>query len=210
MARLDRRQRERDEMRARIFAAAREMFAAEGPDGVSLRKLAERIEYTAPALYSYFKDKETLLRELCDEDFRALRDAFGRIEQVADPIERLRAIGHAYLEFGLEHPQHYLFMFMTPSPPLAPEDSAIRQGDPDEDAYAFLHATVAQALAAGRFRPEYGDADLVAQLLWSSMHGLVALHLTHSKDPWVHWRPIEQSARAMLDVMLRGLMAPRE
>jgi AcrR family transcriptional regulator len=171
-----------------------------------MRKLADRIEYTAPALYSYFKDKETLLRELCDADFLAFRHALGRLDQVDDPIDRLWHLGRAYLAFARENPQHYLFLFMTPHP-LKPEESTIRHGDPDQDAYAYLRSTVEQAIAAGRFRPEYHDADLVAQLLWASMHGLAALHLTHGNDPWVNWRPAAVSDEAMIQVMMRGLLA---
>jgi hypothetical protein len=97
-------------------------------------------------------------------------------------------------------------MFMTPHPPQAPEQSAIERGNPEQDAYAFLLATVGDGLAAGRFRAEYRDADQLAQALWSHVHGLVSLHLTMHNDTWIDWRPIQKTARLALDAMLRGVL----
>ena len=205
MAIHDRRRREREAMRAKILDAARELFAVRGYEAVTMRQIAGRIEYSATTLYTHFADKEALLRALCDEDFLALRQVFERIARIADPIDRLRRIGMAYVEFGLEHPNHYRLMFMTPHPPQAPEQSAIERGNPEQDAYAFLLATVTDGLAAGRFRAEYRDPELLAQVLWSDVHGLVALHLAKRNDPWFNWRPIRKTARLALDAMLRGL-----
>ena len=74
--------------------------------------------------------------------------------------------------------------------PVQVGKTEIEKGNPDQDAYAFLLATVAEALAAGRFRPEYEDAEALAQLLWANVHGLVSLHMTFEHDPWCAWRPI--------------------
>ena len=113
-----------------------------------MRGIADRIEYSPTALYCHFKDKEALLRELCDEDFAALARQFQKIAGETDPIERLRQIGKAYVSFGLEHPFHYRLMFMTPHPPIASSDEGqARRGNPEDAAYAFLHATVSAGLA---------------------------------------------------------------
>jgi AcrR family transcriptional regulator len=200
-----RREREREAVRAKILDAARELFAAHGYEAVTMRKIAERIDYTATALYTHFADKESLLRAVCDEDFRALRSAFERIARLPDPVERLRRIGQAYVGFALEHPNHYRLLFMTAHPPHEP--TSIEKGDPDQDAYAFLRATVAEALAAGRLGGRHDDAELVAQVLWSGVHGVVALHMTHADDPWIEWRPLKARAQVMVDVLIHGLTA---
>src|SRR5438876_541437 len=79
----------REEIRTLILDAAREMFAAEGYDAVTMRRIAERIEYSPTAIYFHFKDKDALMHELCDTDFAKLAQEFGPIARIADPIERL-------------------------------------------------------------------------------------------------------------------------
>lgn len=206
MGTKERRQRERQEVREKILEAARELFVSEGYEAVTMRKIADRIEYSPTAIYFHFKDKETVLRELCEEDFLALAAELGTIARIADPIARLRATGLAYARFGVEHPNHYRLMFMTPHPVPAPEDLAIEKGNPDEDSYAFLRAIIEEGLAQGRFRPDVTDPDLVAQTLWAGLHGVVSLQITKADDPWCEWKPMERRAEAMLDVLLRGLL----
>jgi len=113
----ERRAREREETRTTILDAARELFAAEGYEAVTMRRIAERIEYSPTAIYFHFKDKEALMGKLCAVDFHTLAMQFTKIAKVADPVERLRRIGHAYAEFAAEYPNHYRLMFMTPHPP---------------------------------------------------------------------------------------------
>jgi AcrR family transcriptional regulator len=202
---LGRRQKEREAVRTKILDAARELFATQGFEAVSMRKIAERIDYTATAIYTHFKDKEALLNELCDTDFRSLRMAFARIGKIADPIERLRALGEAYVGFAASHPNHYRLMFLTVHPERDPSESQIAHGDPDEDAYAFLKSIVAEAIATGLFREEFRDADQVAQIIWANVHGLVALHLTKGKKEWFEFRPLKDSARLGFEITMRGL-----
>src|SRR5687767_9483166 len=95
----ERKQRERDDTRGRILDAARELFISEGYDGVSMRRIADRIEYSATAIYFHFRDKDTLIRELVDNDFLVLAEQFAGAAVIADPVERLRATGRAYAEF---------------------------------------------------------------------------------------------------------------
>lgn len=206
MGTIERRERERQELRTRILDAARELFAEEGYDAVTMRRIAERIEYSPTAIYFHFRDKLTLLRELCDEDFGALAHEFQKIARIGDPIDRLRRIGQAYVGFGLTHRNHYRLMFMTPHPEaMKPEDSRIKRGNPEEDAYAFLKATVVDAIAAGRLRPEFSDPDLVSQMVWAGTHGVVSLHIAKCKDDWVDWRDPIATAHAQIEVLIRGL-----
>jgi AcrR family transcriptional regulator len=202
----ERREREKAEIKDKILEAARELFVSEGYEAVSMRKIAEKIEYSPTAIYFHFKDKESVMRELCDADFLALAHQFAEIAKIADPIERLRATGLAYADFALTHPNHYRLMFMTPHPPHDPEKSAVRKGNPEEDAYAFLKAIVEEAIAAGRFLPELTDADLLAQIHWAGMHGVVSLQIAKCNDDWIDWRDPADRTRLMLDVLIRGLV----
>ena len=207
MKSVTRRKQQQDELRAKILDAARELFVAHGVEAVSMRKVAEKIGYTATTLYNHFEDKDALLRALCDADFGTLHESFARIGRIADPIDRLRKLGQAYIEFALRFPSHYRLMFMTPrSARDVDACDEIERGDPDQDAYAFVRATVVEALAAGLFRDDYQDPDLLSQVFWSGVHGVAALHLIMGDDNWVQWRPVEEVARTAIELMIRGLV----
>lgn len=202
----ERREREKAEIREKILEAARELFVSEGYDAVSMRKIADRIEYSPTAIYLHFKDKEAVMRELCETDFYALAQEFQEIARIEDPVERLTALGVAYARFALSHPNHYRLMFMTPHPHQHDEDHLIERGNPEEDAYAFLKWTIGDALAAGRLRPGLDDIELLAQTFWAGMHGVVSLQIAKCNDDWVDWRPEEERIRLMNEAMVRGLV----
>jgi len=205
----ERREREKSETREKILDAARELFVTEGYEGVSMRKVAEKIEYSPTAIYVHFADKNELFHELCREDFARLQEAVAVADLPQDPIERLRRIGRNYIQFGVNFPNHYIFMFMTPHPPHEPDDEDREvMGNPEVDAYALLKWAVQEAIDAGRFREEVKDAELVSQTLWAGVHGVVSLNIAKCKDPWVDWRPFAERAEMMLDVALRGLIRP--
>lgn len=206
MGTKERRDRERQEMRTRILDAARELFAGQGYDAISMRRIAEKIEYSPTAIYVHFKDKEALFQELCEADFRALAVEFGRIAEIRDPVDRLSAIGHAYLRFGLGHPSHYRLMFMTPRLPSKGTEGALERGNPEEDAYAFLRGTVAEAISDERLRAGLDDPDLVAQAVWAGVHGVVSLYIAKSHDEWVPWREVERLGEFVIDMQVRGLV----
>jgi AcrR family transcriptional regulator len=203
----ERRERERHELKTRILDAARELFAELGYEAVTMRKIAERIEYSPTAIYFHFKDKEALMRELCELDFASLAQVFQKIAREKDPIERLRKIGLAYVDFGLDYPNHYRLMFMTPHPPIPlSETDEAKRGNPEEDAYAFLKATVEEGLAADCFRPDLTDADLISQAVWAATHGAISLPIAKCNDTWLDWRPTKKTASVVIDAMIRGLV----
>jgi AcrR family transcriptional regulator len=208
----ERREREKSETRDRMLDAARELFVTEGYEGVSMRRVAEKIEYSPTAIYVHFADKEELFRELCQQDYARLAAVFQSSLMSSDPIERLRQIGAIYVDFGTRYPNHYKFMFMTVHPPCEPDDEDREiMCNPEKDAYAFLRWAVQQAIDAGCFREEIRDAELVSQTLWASVHGVISLDIAKGSDPWVDWRSLQERAELMLDVTLRGLVrATRE
>lgn len=202
----ERREREKSETRDKILDAARELFATEGYERVSMRKVADRIEYSPTAIYVHFADKEELFRELCHQDFARLAEVFQSSVASSDPIDRLKQIGAIYIDFGTRYPNHYKFMFMMPHPAHEP-DAVDRElmGNPEKDAYAFLKFAVQQAIDAGRFRKELRDADVISQTLWAAVHGVISLEIAKGCDAWVEWRPMRERAELMLDITLRGL-----
>ena len=201
----ERRQRERTEVRETILDAALEFFANEGVEGVTMRALADAIEYSPPVIYSHFRDKDALIRELCNRQLRALAKEFAKLANVADPVERLRGIGRVYVDFALEHPSHFRFMFLTPHAVQSDEERDAIKGDPEQDAYAFLRQTVEAAVAAHAIRPEFTDAEEITQMCWAAAHGVVALQNVKHADNWIEWRDARTTAYKLLDAMLEGI-----
>ena len=178
---------------------------------MTMRRIADRIEYSPTAIYFHFKDKEALMGELCAVDFYTLAMQFTKIARVEDAVVRLRRIGRAYADFAAEFPNHYRLMFMTPHPPGdMPEEVLQRRDNPEEDAYAFLRSTVEQAIAEKRLRPEYSDIELVSQTMWAGVHGVVSLSIAKECDPWVEWRPIKKRVTTMIDILVDGLAKPKK
>ena len=117
----ERQERDREAVRRSILDAARELFVAEGYQNVSIRKIAERIEYSPAAIYSYFPSKDDIFYALAEEGFRLL----GRLDEAphADrldrlpPLERVRAIFWRFYEFSRQHPQYFALMFVDRTVP---------------------------------------------------------------------------------------------
>ncbi len=208
MGTVERRNRERDDLRRKIMDAARDLFARHGYEAVTMRGIAQAIEYSPTAIYAHFKDKETLFRELCRQDYDALHASWAPLADVADPVEQIRLVGHAYVRFALEYPNHYRLMFMTPRAPGPVEEDLVKRGNPDLDSYALFRRMVEKALAAGRLRPGVTDPDLVTQVFWAGVHGIVSLQIIKKDDPWLEWRPVEDRAKLMIDTLVAGLTSP--
>jgi AcrR family transcriptional regulator len=201
-----RREKAKADLRRRILDAARALFVKREYEAVTMRDISRRIGYTTTALYYQFPDKASLLRELCEQDFHALAEEFKRLGRIADPIERIRKAGRAYVSFGVNHPEHYRLMFMSQHPQPPPDATQNGGGDSVQAAFGFLLGAVQEAMATRRFRPELKDAHLVAQALWASVHGVVALHLSNPGGDRVKWRSAEKTAQLATGLFVDGLL----
>jgi AcrR family transcriptional regulator len=205
MTASERRTRRKNQLRKKILETARDLFAAHGYDGVTLRGIAGAIEYAPGTIYSHFKHKDALIQALCLADLEAFETNFPRGTLPASPLEAIREIGTAYIRFALTHPNHYRLMFMTPRPVDPPAGVLETQGDPARSGYALLRQTVGRAIDAGLFRDEFRDPDLIVQTLWAGVHGMASLEITKGGDPWHSWAPADARAEAMIDAMFHGL-----
>ena len=117
----ERQERDREAVRRAILDAARELFVAEGFQNVSIRKIAERIEYSPAAIYGYFPSKDDIFFALAEEGFRLLGDPASVRDDPAlkdaPPIERVRASFWRLYEFSREQPQYFALMFVERSVP---------------------------------------------------------------------------------------------
>ncbi|HEX2076505.1 MAG TPA: TetR/AcrR family transcriptional regulator [Longimicrobium sp.] len=158
-----------DDIKSRIVAAARALYLERGPEGVTMRAVADRVGVTATALYRHFRDKDALLREVAGEGSRLLGTHLFRALEAPSPLERLRMTALAYLEFAAAQPQAYRALFdpgdTAESSPVQRQRDAVRR---------FLRDGVREAMEAGDLAP--ADADETVLALWSLLHGLASLH----------------------------------
>jgi AcrR family transcriptional regulator len=197
--------------RDEILAAAKELFLEEGYVATTIRKIADRVGVSAPALYLYFSDKEAILLALCDQTFGFLIEKMGELEkQTLSPVERLRHCGEAYIRFGLEHPREYWLTFLSGNTPQSIKRRGHRpeQIDPAQPgatgAIAFAHlVTLLKDIEASGVKLNY-PAETAAELCWMGLHGLVAAIINNPEFPWTDR---ESLIKGMLDVVTHGVLA---
>jgi AcrR family transcriptional regulator len=194
---LQKRARSRDSVRAVLIQAARDVLSEEGYEGLTIRRVAERAEYSLGSVYGYFADKDDLLYTLVRDDFIRLTEQLRAIRDRAEGAAAVREMLLSYVRMGLEQPQSYEIMFML-KPQLASRNAS--DEDMDEHAYSIFRGCIVAAIRRGEFRREH--PDVLAQMLWASVHGLVSLRLTLPDFPW---QDIERLAVALVEAELRGL-----
>ena len=181
----ERKLRQKKYLRQEILDAASELFVKNGYENLSMRGIAEKIEYSPTTIYLYFKDKAELLEQVCHETFARLSAHLTRIlEQPGDPVERLKRGLVAYVNFGLENPHHYRATFMMPIPESFDQEKYKKPDNPGMQAFDFLRRCVYDCIAAGKLRTS--DPEMISQALWSSVHVITSLLITHDRGfPWV-------------------------
>lgn len=174
-----RREREREALRQRILEAARELFRQQDYSSVTLRKIAEKIEYSPTTIYLYFKDKHALVMELIAEGFELLRQRM-LSGQSADPVETLKCSSLEYLRFSQAEPHYYRLMFQLEDQEL---NERCRQNDQrlSESCFVFLIENIDRLRQAGKLRADLPNLT-VAHLLWSGLHGAACLALANLLD----------------------------
>lgn len=172
MGTKERRARQKANIREEILDAARTLFVKEGYENVSMRKIAEKIEYAPGTIYLYFKDKAEILERLCDETFSKLLQKMHAINaDPSDPLEGLRRGLRIYIQFGLDNPNHYIVTFIQAKE--LPHDREPKSG---EQCFDGLRAAVRRCIEAGQLNCD--DLEEVAQALWAGAHGMVTLLIT--------------------------------
>ncbi|MBL0901313.1 MAG: TetR/AcrR family transcriptional regulator, partial [Reyranella sp.] len=182
-----------------------------GYDATTIRRIADRVGVSAPALYLYFPDKEQMMLALCDQTFGHLLRAVEEIEKtVTDPRQRIRRFGEAYLKFGLEHPDEYRLIFMGNNVPESvrkvghrmPIDDPTRPGVGGALVFQRLVAAFVEAEASG-LALNYAP-DTCAELCWMGIHGVVSVLITKPDFPWTNRDTL---MNGMLDIPLKGVVA---
>lgn len=190
MTALTRKERERARRHDLIVATARELAEAEGWDAVTTRKLAERIEYSQPVLYSHFKGKDAIMDAVALVGAAEMAVAMGAAREAATtPQAAVKVIAEVYLDFARGKPATFDALFTRPS--RLPFGSEAPQ--PLKDAFAQFYAV---------FAPLAGDRDptVFTEVGWSAIHGVAVLDQSGRLPP--------KDARLRLDILIAQLVAP--
>ncbi|MEM9668226.1 MAG: TetR/AcrR family transcriptional regulator [Pseudomonadota bacterium] len=172
-------ERRRQKVRQTILDAAERVFAEEGEAGLSIRRLADEIDYSPGAIYKYFDSKQELVDELKEAFFAQILD---RGEQAPNDralfLEYARGCLEHYIRKALERPHHYAAAFSGRMEFEAqPEDCAVSDVSNKKRAFEMLHSMVEGGVSIGLFKQDL-DTYLASKSLWASSHGL-ALIMSH-------------------------------
>jgi len=173
-----RREQEKESLRRTILDAAAALFLEHGYEGLSMRQIAERIGYSATTIYRYYEDKDDLLFAIVQEGFQRFGRQLSKAARAcSDPRERLPALGHAYIAFGLKNPVYYRLMFMQRFDLMF--ESRAEESAPMIESFEVLRESVEQAMEAGILRQ--GDPLTTSNVIWATVHGITSLAIADSK-----------------------------
>ena len=176
--------------RAAILAATEAVLLAEGIEGVSIRKVAERCGFTAPTIYHHFGDKTGLIDTVLEERFREVLAIMQAIERGPDAAVYMRETGQAFIAFALENPDHYRLLSVPRG-----ADQAVPSAEQARD---LVKGALEDLAREGTLAT--ADIEEAFQLVWAVMHGVISLHLMAPRSE------ISKNLAALsFDVMEAGL-----
>lgn len=211
MGKKERREREKEELKQKILNAAQELFAEDGYKNVTMRKIADKIEYSLPTLYEHFKNKAEILLYIYQQSGQILLEKLQEIyEQKICPLAKIEAMGRAYISIGLENKDFYELTFLTNSIRAEqsylcsnPESQSCETFDsPSFEAFNLLVRVIKESQDEGYFAGR--EVMLISQTMWSGLHGLVSLIITYPEFPWVDQDKLIEN---MLKTLLQGSLS---
>jgi AcrR family transcriptional regulator len=181
MGTKERQQRDRDRIQQAILTAARDLFVTDGYRNVSMRKIADRIEYSAAAIYSYFPSKDDIFFALAEEGFRLLAQRLHEsVDNVSDPLERLRRGLWAFYEFSKTNPEYFELMFIDRSVPSLTQD--FQRFEFFQETTSRAEADVRACIDRGQFSAGLNPAAAL-HVLWVGMLGGASIGLAQRLAP---------------------------
>ncbi len=188
-----------DLLREEILAVTRHLLAETGDeDEVSIRAVCKAVGVTPPSIYLHFTDKDALIYAVCSDAFAAFDEVLEACDQrTDDPLEALQLRGHAYVQFGIEHPEEYRILFMNKRARSKEHTPELATG---MIAFTHLVDSVRRAAAAGAIGPV--DPVLAATGIWTAMHGMTSLLISMPAFPWPD---VDALVEHVCSTQLRGL-----
>ena len=198
----ERKAREKQELRQQVLDAARELFVREGYENVSMRKIADKIEYSPATIYTYFQDKDEILDCLCEETFLKLHlEKLAAAHHIADSLQALKKGMETYIRFGLDHPDHYVVTFILKAAPYEKTGTReTRKGKAAQQCFGDMRSIVRRCMEQGKIKN--ADLEETSQALWAGIHGLTALLITQPGFPFAER---DRLIKRTIEVLVRGV-----
>lgn len=203
----ERRVRQKPLLRQEILDAARDILAQEGYEGLSMRKVARRIDYSPTAIYLHFKDRDDLVSSVCEQLMSGLAKVLQQVaDRHSDPLVALKKGLRRYVEFGLKHPQHYQAMFGIPhghdgakhARHQAPATMAMQ-------AFGFLTRVLGECVRQKKLAKV--DVRTASCALWAGVHGITSLLIV---VPTFNWGNPDTVVDELVTTLVNGLGSGRE
>lgn len=200
----ERRARQKGLLRQEILDAARDILVREGYDGLSMRKVAERIDYSPTAIYLHFKDRDDLVFCVCEQLMAGLvRELQEVSDRHKDPLVALRKGLRRYVDFGRQHPQHYQATFGISHGNDPDHDARYQEpGTMGMQAFGFLPRLVAECVKQKKLKKV--DVHRTSCALWAGIHGITSLLIVM---PNFQWQDADRVVDQLIDMMVAGLKA---
>jgi len=194
-----RREREREELRQSILDASEELILQEGFEKLSMRKIADKIEYSTTTIYNYYHNKAEIICHLMRNIIEQIIAEFDRVfeQEFTSPVERLRTIIKIYIQYGLDNPTHYKMFFITD----VTEFKDYMTDFPGLEPFKRLVKVVEECIDAGSFYSE--EAAVISQGIWSAVHGITSLLIVRPDFPW---EEKDKLLDHIIQTLIRGLL----
>ena len=180
------RERRHEKTRQSILDAARKIIATEGTEALSMRAIAQRIDYSPAGLYEYFDSKEEIIGAVCAQGHQRLTEYMQRADPGLPSGELLLQLGLAYVDFAVRNPDFFLLMFTNPNTGVAPgssSDQAVADMQQEGSSFPLLLGAIQRGVDEGLFkvRPGYGVFEM-AFTTWAMVHGIAMLRIGHLRN----------------------------
>ncbi|WEK20552.1 MAG: TetR/AcrR family transcriptional regulator [Candidatus Pedobacter colombiensis] len=187
----ERRIRQKEEFRASILEAAWLQVLTDGWQSLSIRKIADAIEYSIPVIYNHFENKEAILLEFTKEGFQKLAEALQQVKgQHAEQAVQLEAMAHAYWDFAFDHQEYYQLMFGLGIPACEKVNQIVEM----KNMTTIMISTIQETIAVSANKE--ADVFLKYHTYLSILHGLVSIQMI-KKDG----KPAEENRRILQDAV---------
>ena len=173
----ERKLRQKEEVRNAILQAAWHIVMAEGWQALSIRKIAEAIEYSVPVIYDHFENKEAILLELTKQGFRILNEELTKAKKRStDPEKQIEAMAYSYWEFAFDNKAYYQVMYGLGMPSC----ETVSQISELKTFTNLVLEPIKNLIEAGN--PPHPDAMLKLHTFWSMLHGLISINMMNNNQ----------------------------
>ena len=196
----ERKEKQKQDIKKMILDASMKLFIEEGFDNVTMRKIADLIEYSPTTVYLYFKDKNEIFFHLHELGFQKMLEMNSNLPEIKNPLMRLYKMGENYINFGMENQEFYDVMFIQRAPMEALEQMENCDWSLGDTAIGALQILLQECMEKGLIQK--APVEAVAMAIWGMVHGLVSLAIRNRLNKLVPKEKLVSTMHASLNWLL--------